>query len=81
MAPAAVVKAGAAPAKAGHPGGLEPGEIFCAWQFYALVFMFIGTTQSGLLVIANAAGLLATTAKAIPFFAANAWLLASSAVW
>jgi OFA family oxalate/formate antiporter-like MFS transporter len=39
--------------------------------------MFIGTTQSGLLVIANAAGLLATTAKAIPFFAANAWILAS----
>ena len=47
------------------------------WQFYALVFMFIGTTQSGLLIIANAAGMLATTAKGIPFFAANAWLLAS----
>ena len=43
----------------------------------SLILMFIGTTQSGLLVIANAAGLLATTAKAIPFFAANAWILAS----
>jgi MFS transporter, OFA family, oxalate/formate antiporter len=47
------------------------------WQYYALVIMFIGTTQSGLLVIANAAGLLATTAKAVPFLAANAWILAS----
>lgn len=76
--PAAVVKAGAAPAKAaGTLIDWAPSEIFKAWQFYALVFMFIGTTQSGLLVIANAAGLLATTAKAIPFFAANAWLLAS----
>ncbi len=76
--PAAVVKAGAAPAKAaGTLVDWAPSEIFKAWQFYALVFMFIGTTQSGLLVIANAAGLLATTAKAIPFFAANAWLLAS----
>ena len=78
VAPAAVVKAGAAPAKAaGTLVDWNPSEIFKAWQFYALVFMFIGTTQSGLLVIANAAGLLATTAKAIPFFAANAWLLAS----
>ena len=78
VAPAAVVKAGAAPAKAaGTLVDWNPAEILKTWQFYALVFMFIGTTQSGLLVIANAAGLLATTAKAIPFFAANAWLLAS----
>jgi OFA family oxalate/formate antiporter-like MFS transporter len=78
VAPAAVVKAGAAPAKAvGTAIDWAPSEIPKVWQFYALMFMFIGTTQSGLLVIANAAGLLATTAKAIPFFAANAWLLAS----
>jgi len=78
VAPAAPVKAGAAPAKAaGTLVDWNPSEIFKVWQFYALVFMFIGTTQSGLLVIANAAGLLATTAKAIPFFAANAWILAS----
>jgi OFA family oxalate/formate antiporter-like MFS transporter len=78
VAPAAVVKAGAAPAKAaGTLVDWAPGDMMKTWQFFALMFMFIGTTQSGLLVIANAAGLLATTAKAIPFFAANAWLLAS----
>jgi OFA family oxalate/formate antiporter-like MFS transporter len=72
------VKAGVAPAKAaGTLVDWAAGDMVKTWQFYALVFMFIGTTQSGLLVIANAAGLLATTAKAIPFFAANAWLLAS----
>ena len=67
VAPAAVVKAGAAPAKAaGTLVDWAPSEIMKTWQFYALVFMFIGTTQSGLLVIANAAGILATTAKGIP---------------
>ncbi|MCL4501543.1 MAG: MFS transporter [Deltaproteobacteria bacterium] len=76
--PAAPVKAGAAPAKAaGTLVDWAPTDMMKTWQFFALVFMFIGTTQSGLLVIANAAGLLATTAKAIPFFAANAWILAS----
>jgi MFS transporter, OFA family, oxalate/formate antiporter len=78
VAPAAVVKAGAAPAKAaGTLVDWAAGDMMKTWQFFALVIMFIGTTQSGLLVIANAAGLLATTAKAIPFFAANAWILAS----
>lgn len=47
------------------------------WQFYALVFMFIGTSQSGLLIIANAAPMLNKTAATVAFFAANAWLLAS----
>ncbi len=76
--PAPVVKAGAAPAKAaGTLVDWSPGDMVKTWQCYALILMFIGTTQSGLLVIANAAGLLATTAKAIPFFAANAWILAS----
>lgn len=55
----------------------EPSEIIKTWQFYALVVMFIFTTQSGLLIIANAAGLLAKTGSKIPFFAANAWLLVS----
>ena len=78
VAPAAVVKAGAAPAKAaGTLVDWAPGDMMKTWQCYALIFMFIGSTQSGLLVIANAAGLLGTTAKAIPFFAANAWILAS----
>jgi MFS transporter, OFA family, oxalate/formate antiporter len=76
--PAAPVKAGAAPAKAaGTIIDWSPSEIVKTWQFYALVIMFIGTTQSGLLIIGNAAGILATTAKGIAFFAANAWILAS----
>ncbi|MCX5891700.1 MAG: MFS transporter [Deltaproteobacteria bacterium] len=78
VAPALVLKAGAAPVKAaGTLVDWDYMDMMKTWQFYALVFMFIGTTQSGLLVIANAAGLLGTTAKAIPFFAANAWILAS----
>ncbi len=47
------------------------------WQFYALVFLFIGTAQSGLLVIANATPMLNRTAATLAFFAANAWLLSS----
>lgn len=66
-----------APAKALTTIDWVAGDMVKTWQYYALVIMFIGTTQSGLLVIANAAGLLATTAKAIPFLAANAWILAS----
>lgn len=50
-------------------------EMMTTWQFYALVFMFILTTQSGMLIIANAAGLLKTAGAKIPFFAENAWLI------
>ena len=46
-------------------------------QFYALVFLFFGSAQSGLLVIGNATSILSKTAGAIPFFAANVWLLSS----
>ncbi|MBY0525174.1 MAG: MFS transporter [Gemmataceae bacterium] len=53
------------------------GEMLRTWQFYALVFLFIGSAQSGLLVIANATPMLDSTARSIAFFAANAWLLAS----
>ena len=52
-------------------------EMLKTWQFYALVILFIGSTQSGLLIIANAAGMLSTTAQGIPFFAVNAWILVS----
>lgn len=52
-------------------------EMLRTWQFYALVFLFIGSAQSGLLVIANATPMLNTTAKAVAFFAANGWILAS----
>lgn len=47
------------------------------WQFYALVFLFIGSAQSGLLVIANATPMLNQTAGSLAFFASNAWILAS----
>ena len=78
MAPAAPVKAGVAPAKAaGTTIDWNPSEIIKAWQFYALVIMFIGTTQSGLMIIANATVILFTAAKGIAFFAGNAWIFAS----
>ena len=46
-------------------------------QFYALVFLFMGSAQSGILVIGNAMPILKRTALAISFIAANAWLLPS----
>ncbi len=55
----------------------EAGDMMKTWQFYALVFMFILTTQSGLLIISSAKGLMVKTAKDMPFFMANAWLLVS----
>jgi OFA family oxalate/formate antiporter-like MFS transporter len=55
----------------------SPGAMVRTWQFYALVFLFIGSAQSGLLIIANAMPILNKTAQASVFLAANAWLLAS----
>jgi MFS transporter, OFA family, oxalate/formate antiporter len=55
----------------------EAKDMVKTWQFYALVFMFIITTQSGLLIIANAATILAKAAKNIPFFAERAWIIVS----
>jgi len=52
-------------------------EMLRTWQFYALVFLFVGSAQSGLLVIANAKKLLASAADSTGFFARNAWLLAT----
>ncbi|MBM4071274.1 MAG: OFA family MFS transporter [Planctomycetes bacterium] len=46
-------------------------------QFYALVFLFFGSAQSGLLVIGNATQMLNDTARTIAFLAANAWILSS----
>ena len=72
VAPAAPVKAGVAPAKAaGTIIDWAPSEIIKTWQFYALVLMFIGTTQSGLLVIANAAPI------GMKALGTSAWLLVS----
>ena len=46
-------------------------------QFYALVFLFFGSAQSGLLVIGNATPMLNETAKTVAFLTANAWILSS----
>lgn len=46
------------------------------WQFYGLVFLFIGSAQSGLLVIANATPMLKQI-SAPAFFVDYGWLLAS----
>jgi OFA family oxalate/formate antiporter-like MFS transporter len=58
-------------------GDYSPKEILAKWQLYALVLMFIGSAQSGLLVIANAAPILAKTAGKLEFFAKNAWIIAA----
>src|SRR5436190_415780 len=55
----------------------KPSEMLRTWQFYGLVFLFIGSAQSGLLVIANATKMLNDTAATVAFVAANAWLLSS----
>lgn len=55
----------------------EAADVVKTWQFYALVVMFILTTQSGLLIISSAAGILKVAAKNVPFFVANAWILVS----
>jgi OFA family oxalate/formate antiporter-like MFS transporter len=52
-------------------------EMIKTWQFYALVFLFMLTTQSGLLIIANANSLMIKAGQNIPFLAANAWILVS----
>ncbi len=54
-----------------------PTEMLSKWQYYALLLMFVGSAQSGLLVIANAAPLLAKTAGKLEFFARNAWIIAA----
>jgi OFA family oxalate/formate antiporter-like MFS transporter len=73
------VAAGAATgaAKAATAIDWNPSEIVTTWQFYALVWLFIATTQSGLLIIANAAPILAKAAKGSAFLQANSWILPS----
>jgi OFA family oxalate/formate antiporter-like MFS transporter len=53
------------------------GAMIQTVQFYAMVFLFFGSAQSGLLVISNATPMLNATARTIAFLAANAWLLSS----
>ena len=63
----------------GTPAGRDftTREMLGTWQYLALALMFVGSAQSGLLVIANATPILLNTARDVPLFAANAWLLAS----
>ena len=70
VAPAPSASMGAA-AKAATAIDWVPSEAIKVWQFYALVFMFIATTQSGLLIIANAAPI------GTKILGASAWLLVS----
>jgi OFA family oxalate/formate antiporter-like MFS transporter len=54
-----------------------PSEALKTWQVWALVLLFMGTTQSGLLIITFAAPILKKTAKGIDFLVRNAWILPS----
>lgn len=54
-----------------------PTQMVKTKAFYALMVMFLLATQSGLLIIGNAAGLLSKVGSAIPFLVANAWILAA----
>jgi len=76
--PAAPVEPDAAPATVvSTKVDWAPGKMLKTWQFYALAFMFSGATQAGLMIIANAAPILATAGKAVPFLVVNAWILSS----
>ena len=71
-AKAVAATAGAAPGRAALTLVDWPAtDMVKTWQYYALVLMFIGTTQSGLLIIAFAAPL------ATPLLGAAAWALVS----
>ncbi len=54
-----------------------PREMLGTRQYFALVALMFGAAQSGLLLIANAAPLLAKAAKGYPVLEQNGWLLAA----
>ncbi len=55
----------------------KAGAMLRTPQFFGLVFLFIASAQSGLLVIANATPILQKTAGNYEFFASRLWILAS----
>ncbi len=55
----------------------SPSEALKTWQIYALILLFMGTTQSGLLIITFAKPILGKAAKGFDFFVRNAWILPS----
>jgi len=63
----------AATAAVGTTVDWTAGEMVKTWQYYALVFLFILSTQSGILIITNAAGLLNKVAAGM----VAGWVLAS----
>jgi MFS transporter, OFA family, oxalate/formate antiporter len=65
------------PAPVAQAADWLPPEMMARWQYYALVLLFVGSAQSGLLVIANAAPILSKTAGQFEFFAKNAWIIAA----
>jgi OFA family oxalate/formate antiporter-like MFS transporter len=81
MPPAGYVPPAAPPSERPRPVVTAPdrpaSQMLATWQFYALVFLFIGSAQAGLLLIANAAPILRDTAGGVTFFAENGWLLAA----
>lgn len=81
MPPEGYVAPAAAPSTKPRPVlvavDLPPSRVMRTWQLYALMFLFIGSAQAGLVVIANAAIILKDATAGLAFFAANAWLLAS----
>lgn len=52
-----------------------PTQMLGTAQYYALVFLFLASAQSGLLVIANAVTLVKETAPDSEFYARYSWLL------
>ncbi len=56
---------------------VPPREMARTPGYWLLLFLMFASAQSGLLVIANAAGLLKTTAGAGSWLAANGWVLAA----
>lgn len=70
-------KAGSGSPAAALAVDMTAAQMLRTWRYYALVFLFIGAAQSGLLLIANAAPLLNNTAGSLAFFASNGWILAS----
>jgi len=77
VAPAPVQPAGANAPSSSTATDFGAKQMLGTWQFYALVLLFIGSAQSGLLVIANAKTFLTDAAGKTGFFAENAWLLAT----
>ena len=75
----------APPAGPARTGGRRPSfgrdlttrEMLRTPSYYALVGLFAGAAQAGLLIIANATPILAETARDVPGLARNGWLLAA----